>query len=302
MIKLLIENIIDWQPFLTNFRLSAKIITIMKKNALSLLLFTTVTSTLLFSCKKDDGTIAPTVVKQWNISLSAKNENPAPASRNETGTVSLTLMSDNSLTYALSVNGLASGDALTAAHIHVGDVISSGGVILGINPTFTGSTASGTITNLRTTFVDSLKSDDNELYFNIHSMQVGSGLLRGQLNTNVEAAADVILSGVNETTPVTTTAIGLGTFRLTSSKKLYTKVIITNLESNDAMTAAHIHKGVAGVSGSVIVPIYGSAADFGTTKIIIVDDLLFASLKTDAIYFNAHSMVKAGGLVRGQIR
>ena len=274
----------------------------MKKNALYLLLLTTITSTLLFSCKKDDGTPVPTVVKQWNIILSAKNENPAPAYHNETGTVSLTLMSDNSLAYALSVNGLASGDVLTAAHIHVGDVITSGAVILGLNPTFTGSTASGTIINLRQSFVDSLKSDANELYFNVHSTQVGSGIVRGQLNTTIEVASDVLLSGANEAIPVTTTAIGIATLRLTGAKKLYTKVIITNLEANDAMTAAHIHKGAVGVSGTVIVPIYSSAAEFGTVKVITVDDALFTSLKTDAIYFNAHSMVRAGGIVRGQIR
>jgi hypothetical protein len=284
------------------FSFVIKTITIMKKNALSLLLFTTITSTLLFSCKKDDATPAPTVVKQWTIVLSAKNENPALASRNETGTVSLTLRSDNSLVYALSINGLASSDVLTAAHIHVGDVITNGGVILGLNPTFAGSTASGTILNLRTSLVDSLKSDANELYFNVHPTQVGSGIVRGQLNTNIEVASDVLLSGTNETTPVTTTAIGIGTLRLTSAKKLYTKVVITNLEATDAMIAAHIHRGAAGANGAVIVPIYGSAAEFGTTKIITVDDALFASLKTDAIYFNAHSTLRPSGVVRGQIR
>ncbi len=274
----------------------------MKKNALPLLLFTTITSTLLFSCKKDDAAPTPTIVKQWTIALSAKNENPAPISRNETGTVSLTLLSNNSLTYALSVNGLAGSDVLTAAHIHVGDVISNGGVILGLNPTFTGATASGTITNLRASLVDSLKSDANELYFNVHSTQVGTGIVRGQLNTNIEVAADVILSGANETVPVTTTAFGLGTLRLTSAKKLYTKFVITNLESNDALTAAHIHRGAAGANGPVIVPVYATGAEFGTTKIITVDDALFASLKADAIYFNAHSTLRASGVVRGQIR
>lgn len=274
----------------------------MKKNLPALLLFITMTSTLLLSCKKDDATPAPTVVKQWTIALSAKNENPALASRNETGTASLTLLSDNSLTYTLSINALVSGDALTAAHIHVGDVITSGAVIVSLNPMFMGSTGMGTVTNLRTSFVDSLKNDANELYFNVHSTQVGSGLVRGQLNTNIEVASDVVLNGANEPTPVVTTATGLATLRLTSAKKLYTKVVITNLETNDVMTAAHIHKGAVGANGSVIVPIYGSASEFGTTKIITVDDALFASLKADAIYFNAHSMLKSGGLVRGQIR
>lgn len=275
----------------------------MKKNVSSAAFLCVFCTTIFFSCKKDDAVPAPTIVKQWTVALSAKNENPVPAGRTETGTALLMLMSDNSLTYTITVNGLATGDAFTAAHLHVGDVITSGAVILPLSPVFSGGVGTGTTTNLRTTLVDSLKDDNNEIYFNAHTTQVGSGLLRGQLNTNVEMAADVALSGANEPTPVTTTTTGVATFRLTSAKKLYTKFVITNLETGDAMTAAHIHKGAVGVNGPVIVPIYGSAAEFGTVKIItITDDALFASLKTDAIYANAHSTNKGGGIVRGQIR
>lgn len=273
----------------------------MKKKSFLMLLVLFATM-FLFSCKKDETTPAPTVVKQWTIILSAKNENPAPAGRNETGTASLALLSDNSFTYTITVAGLVQGDALTAAHLHVGDVITNGAIILPFTPTFSGSTATGTTTNLRSSLVDSLKNDANEIYFNVHTTQVGSGLLRGQLNTTIELAADVALNGTNESTPVTTTTTGIATFRLTGAKKLYAKFVINNLEAGDAMTAAHIHKGAVGVNGAVIVPIYGTTADFGTVKIITVDDVLFASLKTDPIYANAHSTLKAGGIVRGQIR
>lgn len=274
----------------------------MKKNVLSIATLSLLCTTIFFSCKKDDAVLAPSVVKTWSVSLSAKNENPAPAGRSETGTAVLTLMSDNSLNYTITVNNLTSGDMFMAAHLHVGDAITSGAVILPLSPVFSGSTGTGVTTNLRSTLVDSLKDDSNEIYFNAHTMQVGSGLVRGQLNTNIEMAADVALSGANESVPVTTTATGVATFRLTSAKKLYTKFVITNLEAGDAMTAAHIHKGVVGVNGVVIVPIYSSTAEFGTVKIITVDDVLFTSLKTDAIYANAHSTNKGSGIVRGQIR
>ena len=255
----------------------------------------------LSSCSKKDPAVA-TVLKQWNIALSSKFENPAPASRNETGTVALTLLSDNSLTYTITVNNLASGDVLSAAHLHVGDVITSGGIVLPLTPVFNGSTGTGTTTSLRSTLVDSLMDDSKEIYFNIHSAQVGSGLVRGQLNTNIEMAADVVLSGANEVPVVTTTATGLALVRLTSKKILYTRIAIANLEAGDAMSVAHIHKAAAGTNGGVITGIYGTAAEFGTVKILTVDDLTFASLKADAIYVNAHSVNKPGGIVRGQIR
>ncbi|MFC4230328.1 CHRD domain-containing protein [Parasediminibacterium paludis] len=275
----------------------------MKKNVFSLILLCTCCTTIFLSCKKNDAVTAPTIVKQWTVSLSAKNENPAPAGRNETGTASFMLMSDNSLVYTITVNNLASGDMFVAAHLHAGDAITSGPVILPLAPVFSGGVGTGTTTNLRSTLVDSLKNDMNEIYFNAHTSQVGSGLIRGQLNTNIEMAADVALNGANEANPVTTSAIGLATFRLTTSQKLYTKYVITNLESGDTLTAAHIHKGAWGTNGPVILPIYGSNAEFGTVKIIpITDPALFASLKTDAIYANAHSIMHPGGIIRGQIR
>ena len=101
---------------------------------------------------------------------------------------------------------------------------------------------------------------------------------------------------------VTTTATGLALVRLTSKKILYTRIAIANLEAGDAMSVAHIHKAAAGTNGAVMTGIYGTAAEFGTVKILTVDDLTFASLKADAIYVNAHSVNKPGGIVRGQIR
>lgn len=279
----------------------------MKRNFFSISAIVSITL-LAISCSKDKNEIPappqPTIVKEWSIPLSAKNENPAPASRNETGTATLQLLSDNSLKYSITVTGLAASDALTAAHIHTGDVITNGGVILGFSPTFSGSTASGTITNVRTTFVDSLKNDVNELYFNVHSTQVGSGLVRGQLNTKLEMTADVVMNGANEvqTPAVVTNATGLGLARLTSNKKLYVKVTVSGLEANDALSAAHIHKGAAGTNGAILIGIYNSAAEFGTVKVITVDDVMFASLKADALYFNAHSTTKPAGIIRGQIR
>ncbi len=255
------------------------------------------------SCSEDPAvTPPPTVVKDWSIPLSTKNENPGIANRNETGTATLQLLSDNSLKYTINVTGLASGDALVAAHIHVGDVITNGGVILSLNPTFSGATSSGTIASVRTSLVDSLKNDANELYFNVHSTQVGSGLVRGQLNTKLEMVANVVMNGTNEVPAITTTATGVGLLRLTSNKKLYSRVTISNLETGDVMNAAHIHTGAAGANGPVYIGLYASTAEFGTAKILTVTDAQIDVLKTGALYLNAHSTAKPSGIVRGQVR
>jgi len=74
------------------------------------------------------------------------------------------------------------------------------------------------------------------------------------------------------------------------------------LEAGDALTASHIHKAATGVAGAIIIGLCANASDFGTVKIFTVTDVLFALLKTDAIYVNAHSVNHPGGIVRGQIR
>lgn len=259
---------------------------------------------IALSCSDDDNTPtpAPTLDKEWNIPLSAKFENPAPANRTETGTATLQLMSDKSLKYTITVNGLPSGDALTASHLHVGDVITSGGVILDLNPTFANGTATGTITNVRSSLVDSLKSDVNDIYINVHSSQVGSGLVRGQLNQPVTFATEVVLNSANEFPAGTSAATGLATIRLAADSKLYTKITVTNLEAGDALTAAHYHRGAAGSNGSILLDIYGAADQFGTVKVSTVDETFVNALKNDPLYVNAHSTSKPGGLIRGQLR
>lgn len=258
---------------------------------------------ILSSCDEDSTPMpTPTLEKTWMINLSNKNEIPSTASRNESGMAMLELYSDNSLKYTINVTGLASGDALTNSHIHVGNVISNGAVVLDLKPSFSNSSATATIPNLRQSFVDSLKSDANDLYLNVHSTQLAAGIVRGQLNKVIDVAADVVLRGTNEVPSVTTTATGLATVRVTSDKTLYIKTVISNLESTDAMTVAHLHKGPAGVNAGVMLGFYANGTDFGTTKILQLNDEVYNSLKNDAVYVNAHSTLKPTGLVRGQIR
>jgi len=256
------------------------------------------------ACSKDDNDpiVAPTIVKEWTIPMAAANENPAPAGRVESGSATMQLYSDNSLKYTITVTGLSGGDQLVNAHLHAGDVITSGPVVLPLEPTFSGGSATGTITNLRSTLVDSLKSAANEIYINVHSSQVASGLIRGQLNTNLDMVADIPMTGANEVPAVNTAATGVALLRLTTDKKLYSKITVAGLEDGDALTAAHIHSGPAGANGGVVVGIYGDGTEFGTAKIIPVEDATITMLKNDPIYVNAHSTSHPAGIIRGQIR
>ncbi len=274
----------------------------MKKLKLSSTILLSLTLFLfLNSCSKSSSN-NPTVTKHWDIIMNTKFEVPAPAGRMETGTAALDLYSDMTMKFTINVTGLASGDALTAAHIHIGDPMTSGPVIQSFNPTFVNGSATGQV-SLRSTLADSLKNGTVEFYVNAHTTQVPGGLLRGQFNNPVIFATDVAMIGANEVPPVITTASGLALLRLTANKTLYAKVTVTGLESGDMLTASHIHSAAIGVNGSVIVPLCASSADFGMElKIPGISDANIALLTNSPVYANAHSTNHPTGLIRGQIR
>lgn len=254
------------------------------------------------SCDDDDEDILqPNLVKEWTIPLSALNENPAPAGRTETGTAKLQLYDDNTLKYEISVTGLASGDAITGGHLHSGNPVTNGPVILGLDPQFTGNTATGTVTIPRESLVDSIQGSN--VYINLHTTQVASGLIRGQLDKTVEFVKDIELTGANEVPPVTTTTTGTALLRMTSDKMLFYRIDVNDVETGDAVTAAHIHTGAAGANGDVLKGLAASADDFGVEKSVQLEDAVYNAIKgTDALYVNVHSTNHPDGIIRGQIR
>lgn len=252
-----------------------------------------------YACNDDDDVPVAQVV--WDITLNSKFENPAVSGRNETGTLEMVLYSDHSLWYSFRVNNLNTGDALTAAHIHAGDPLTNGSVLLNFNPSFSNNTATGTLYP-RESFVDSLLDTSVELYFNVHSQQVPAGLLRGQVNSDILLTADIPLAGANEFPPVQTTATGSAYLRLATNKKLYARVDVANLEPGDAWTAAHIHPGAPGVNGSVLIGLCANANDFGVKQIISLTTDNINSLLNDSTYVNAHTTLHGPGAIRGQVR
>lgn len=252
------------------------------------------------SCEHDDEP-GPTSVRKWQVTMKAINEAPAPAGRNEEGDATIELFSDNSLKYDLHIHNLASNDTLTLAHIHVGDPVTSGGIFINFNPNFNNSPgASGTVTDLRQGQIDSLMN--GPCYVNVHSRKVGSGLVRAQLDKTVDFAIDVNLTGANEVPPVTTTATGKSLIRLMTDKTLYSKVTVATLESNDALTVAHIHPGAVGANNPPSVTLCNNVGDFGLSKSFTLTDAQVTLVKSSPCYVNAHSTLHGPGLIRGQIR
>lgn len=270
------------------------------KGAGNLLLLLILTIFVTEACKHDDG-VLPTTVKKWDaLELKSIYEVPAPVGRTEEGDLTMELLSDNSLKYEFHIHNLTPGDAITGAHIHLGNAGEAGSVIINLNPTVTGSAGSGIVKDLRPGLIDTLQT--KPVYFNAHSTQVPAGLVRVQIDQKVDFAMDVALSGNNEVPAVTTTATGVCILRITEDKTLYSKISVSNIETNDTIRVAHIHRAAAGANGPVRVTLASSIADFGVMKTATLVDSIYNMIKTEAMYVNAHSKLRGSGLIRGQIR
>lgn len=125
--------------------------------------------------------------------LRGENERPAPVTTNTTGTATLTLTNDTTISYNIT---LQNATGITAAHIHLGSRDVAGGIIVGL---FTSAApgvnvASGTLVESTITpaslknsigglSMESLKAlmRTGDVYVNVHSTSNPAGVVRGQV-------------------------------------------------------------------------------------------------------------------------
>ncbi len=115
------------------------------------------------------------------------------------------------------------------------------------------------------------------------------------------ATLSAVMSGDQEPAPTATGALGTGTLTLSSpSRALSGSITLDGLSA----TAAHIHDGVAGVNGAVIVTLAETAAGSGTWAVpagTVLTEAQATTFAAGGLYFNAHSAANPGGEIRGQI-
>lgn len=107
-----------------------------------------------------------------------------------------------------------------------------------------------------------------------------------------------LLTGDQETPPVTTTATGVGTVTVDPATRRISGVVVT---SGILGVQAHIHDGAAGVAGPVIIPLSGGPTVWTVPDDTVLSEDQFAKLNSGGLYFNVHSAANPGGELRGQI-
>jgi hypothetical protein len=119
-------------------------------------------------------------------------------------------------------------------------------------------------------------------------------------HSSIAAAADVkvTLSGAEEVPPVQSAGSGTGTISIGVDKSVSGSVTTSGIVA----TAAHIHEGVAGANGPVIIPLTKSGDTYAVPPGAKLTDAQFASFQAGKLYVNAHTAVNPGGEIRGQLK
>jgi hypothetical protein len=210
------------------------------------------------------------------------------------------------ITVTITVANL--GSPISAAHIHKKDAGSqTGNVFIG----FTASMfANGKLTQTVPVTADQanqILQNPSNFYVNVHTSQFPGGAIRGDLaivsGTVQSFVAD--LRGANEVPPNGSTAFG--TALLTFDTVNNTIAFEANTTGITSPSAAHIHPGVAGAMGGVLIGFATSPSAFtgGRIKGMLtgVDATQMSNIIANpaGFYFNVHSSSFPGGEIRGQL-
>ncbi len=222
----------------------------------------------------------------YEATLSGAQETP-PVETSATGSATFTLdAAQTTLTY--SVTHTVSG--ATGAHVHTGFAGEAGAVTLPF--TSVGATMTGSFT-VTAQMVSDLKA--GKLYVNVHSPTHAGGEIRGQLLATGEQLFVGALEGAQTTPAVATVAVGHVSVILAAARD----AVRFHLSTTAPISAAHLHQGLAGVAGGVVVPLGAAAATMDGTA--AVTGPLATALEDGLLYANVHTAAHPDGELRGQL-
>ncbi len=259
------------------------------------------------------GQLIPEANGQFQAVLFSSNEVPSVMSMG-TGGVLFELVGD-SLIASGSFAGLESpfNDAI-GAHLHFGFAGQNGPVEIPLVPTIVADT-SGFFSADSNRFALSPELQEallqNQLYVNIHSENVPSGELRGQVHPLANAVFRAFLAGSNEKTPVLSRANGAVLLTLCGDSLTVSGSFAdfsSPFDPSIGQTGAHLHRGLAGQNGGIDI-LLNAQLDTGNLAGVFLPGNNTVALTTGQIdtllsrgyYVNLHSEGNPSGEIRGQV-
>jgi hypothetical protein len=274
-------------------------------------------------------------VDRFSAALSGANVRPVPVATTVTATADVSIreaeVGSNLRTLAYAITSANLGSAI-AAHIHLGGAAVSNGQVLvtlftnasdtALSP---GVIASGSVSESEVgggVSFDSLATlmRVGAAYVDIHTRAYPTGLIRGQLTANGQAAPNDLfaanpLTGAKERpTPVLSTATGTATFEvLSTSNSVKYNLSVVGLTG---AVMANIHTGVADSAGPIAVTLFSAATPTGPLAGTLASgtftsaniqlpgislDSLLRLMRVGRTYVNVRTELNPGGEIRAQI-
>ncbi|USE71147.1 CHRD domain-containing protein [Pseudoalteromonas maricaloris] len=233
------------------------------------------------------------------FALSGQQEVPAVSTMASGDGYALVNMNDYEVELRVVTMGV---EDATAAHIHTGRIGMNGDVLVGLEQSTDDMnvwmTPDNTMINAEIFAV--LASGGH--YVNVHTPASASGELRGQILTDNYTLVAFPLSGEQEVPAVTTTATGSG-YALVNRNGFDLELQVLTSGVADA-TAAHIHTGIAGKNGPVLLALMQDSSDanrwMAPANAALTAEI-FAILAGGGHYVNVHTPANPSGELRGQI-
>ena len=247
--------------------------------------------------------------------LGGGNEVPANGSQGR-GAV-LAELAGSTLVVSGAFEGLESDfnpDIGGGAHLHAANAGANGSVVVGLGTTVGTDSRSGMFDPMNNRFtldaatVAALQARGH--YANIHTVDLPSGELRGQLIPTASVQLRAILTGRAEIPGNLSDAVGGAVVEL-SGNALILSGAFSDLEGDlatDIAGGAHLHLGSIDANGAVVFPLTVDAAEdlrsgtFGAaSNTFTLDTDQRAAVRNGLFYVNVHSETHTGGEVRGQV-
>ena len=215
------------------------------------------------------------------------------------GAVSFTL---NPTRDTLFISGSFSGlsGPITMAHTHNGFRGVAGPVVTDLFRFIRGNRIQGFLTGAD---IDRGKLDRylrGGYYLNIHTAANMGGEIRGQIEVEKDEEFVSVLEGAQEVPPVTTNALGAGSFNLSQSQdKLKFRVVVSGLSG--PITMCHFHQGALGVAGPVVLDLMSFVSGNVIEGEVTPTPAIVTAMLAGQIYINVHTAANPGGEIRGQL-
>lgn len=188
---------------------------------------------------------------------------------------------------------------ITGAHLHLGAAGTNGNVVEDLSMSIVDNYIVANVDP--TSYLGDLMAGD--IYINIHTDANPGGEIRGQLMLANTFVFDTWMNGAQEVPSAVAPGAGVGAFWFNETwDTLSYNIVVDQISSS--ISGIHIHNGVAGMSGGVLVDLTGDVNGNRISGFIAGTDLtdaLISQMILGETYVNLHTAGFPTGEIRGQV-